>query len=118
MEVLSEEEKQDQTTVLWPSAWALKPFVLSVVFAVISSTFPIILRCSSPGTRFVIDQITINHHNGTTELMTSTSDAARQCNQSRRQVEGRHECHFTVNYGQNGMISVTYVAVKYHCFKN
>lgn len=85
---------------------------------VISSTFPIILRCSSPGTRFVIDEITINHHNGTTELMTSTSDAARQCNQSRRQVEGRHECHFTVNYGQSGMLSVTYVAVKYHCFKN
>lgn len=91
---------------------------VSVVFAVISSTFPIILKCSSPGTRFVINEITINH-NGTNVLVTSTSDAVRQCNQSRRQVEGRHECHLTVNYGQNGMPSaVTTVAVKYHCFED
>jgi len=85
---------------------------------VISSTFPIILKCSSPGTRFVINEIKINY-NGTNVLVTSTSDAVRQCNQSRRQVEGRHECHLTVNYGQNGMPSaVTTVAVKYHCFEH
>ncbi|KAL9963434.1 hypothetical protein ACROYT_G026945 [Oculina patagonica] len=85
---------------------------------VISSTFPIILKCSSPGIRFAIDGMTINLNNGTSVRMTSTSDALRQCNESRRQDEGRYECRFTVSYGQFKMLSVNSVSVKYHCFKD
>lgn len=108
----------NKTELLYSGRRRTNLLLCFVVFAVISSTFPIILKCSSPGNRFVIDEIIINHYNGTSVLMTSTSDALRQCNQSRRQVEGRHECRFTVNYGQIGMLSVTSVAVKYHCFKD
>jgi len=85
---------------------------------VISTTFPIILKCSSPGVLFTIDEIIVALYNGTSVLMTSTSDALRQCDQSRQQVEGRHECQFTINYGNIGidLLSVSSVAVKYHCF--
>ncbi|KAJ7376989.1 hypothetical protein OS493_031261 [Desmophyllum pertusum] len=70
---------------------------------VISSTFPIILKCSSPGINFSIDEISINLYNRTNVLVTSTSDALRQCNQSREQAEGRHECQFIVKYGEFGI---------------
>lgn len=84
---------------------------------VISSTSPIILKCSSPGIHFTIDAVTISRYNGTNIFMSSTADALRQCNRSQRLVEGRHECQFDVNYDKLGidMLSVIAVVVKYHC---
>lgn len=85
--------------------------------AVISSTSPIILKCSSPGIHFTIDAVTISRYNGTNIFMSSTADALRQCNRSQTLVEGRHECQFDVNYDKLGidMLSVIAVVVKYHC---
>ena len=89
-----------------------------IISTVISSTLPIMLKCSSPGIRFTIDEIYISLSNGTNVFVTSTSDSLRQCEESRQQMKGRHECQFTLNYGNFGIdkLSVNSVAVKYHCF--
>lgn len=87
--------------------------------AVISSTFPIILKCSPPATRFVIDEVTINLYNGTRILVSPTSDVLRECNGNSRRVNGRYECQFSVQYSKYGigMQAVNTVTVKYHCRK-
>ena len=91
------------------------------ISSVISSTLPVILKCSSPANRFIIDEISIALNNGTHVLMASTSKALQQCGQTQQKVEGRHECQFTINYGNFGIdvvSSVNSVAVKYHCFSD
>lgn len=87
--------------------------------AVISSTFPIILKCSPPATRFVIDEVTINLYNGTRILVSPTSNVLRECNGNSRRVNGRYECQFSVQYSKYGigMQAVNTVTVKYHCRK-
>lgn len=86
---------------------------------VISSTFPIILKCSPPATRFVIDEVTINLYNGTRILVSPTSNVLRECNGNSRRVNGRYECQFSVQYSKYGigMQAVNTVTVKYHCRK-
>lgn len=86
---------------------------------VISSTFPIILKCSPPAARFVIDEVNINLYNGTHILMSSTSDVLRECNGNSRRVNGRYECQFSVLYSKYGISAQTVntVTVKYHCRK-
>lgn len=99
----------------------LSVYMFTIFFnsAVISSTFPIILKCSPPATRFVIDEVTINLYNGTRILVSPTSDVLRECNGNSRRVNGRYECQFSVQYSKYGigMQAVNTVTVKYHCRK-